>query len=115
MPPTTGDNPVGSVRGAAPTVPHPANRIRMANNDLRSAGAVWGGVLARYLLNLDIAIPTKLTRTISDTNNNRFTLSSFLFQYVYLLCSLKHLLVNKDFEELRWVRVKQMGLFNSEG
>ena len=26
----------------------------MANNDLRSAGAVWGGFLARYLLNLDI-------------------------------------------------------------
>jgi hypothetical protein len=28
----------------------------MANNDLRSAGAVWGGFLARYLLNLDIGV-----------------------------------------------------------
>jgi len=49
----------------------------MANNDLRSAGAVWGGFPARYLLNLDIAIPTKLTRTISATDNNRFIFSSF--------------------------------------
>jgi len=28
----------------------------MANNDLPRAGAVWGGFLARYLLNLDIGV-----------------------------------------------------------
>jgi hypothetical protein len=78
---------------------HPTNRIRMANNDLRSAGAVWGGFLARYLLNLDIATQTKLTRTISATDNNRFMYSSFwkwyCFQCVYVLCPLKHLLLTK--------------------
>jgi len=72
----------------------------MANNDLHSAGAVWGGFPARYLLNLDIAIPTKLTRTISATDNNRFKFSSFwkwyCFQGVCLLCSLKHLLLTKS-------------------
>ena len=101
MPPTTGDNPVGSIRGAAPTVLHPTNRIRMANNDLRSAGAVWRGFLARYLLNLDIATPTKLSRTISATDNNRFIFSFvrkwYCFQCVYVLCSLKTSLVDKDF------------------
>jgi hypothetical protein len=48
----------------------------MANNDLRRAGVVWGGFLARYLLDLDIATPTKLIRTISATDNNRFIFSS---------------------------------------
>jgi hypothetical protein len=49
----------------------------MANNDLLSAGAVWGGFPPRYLLNLNIATPTKLTKTISATDNNRFIFSSF--------------------------------------
>src|SRR4030042_3945362 len=48
---------------------------------------------------LTIAIPTKLTRTISATDNNRFIFSSFwkwyCFQCVYILCSLKHLLLTK--------------------